>query len=217
MPATVTEHSTLAALRRGDDAEFRRLVERHHAAMVHVAMGFVRNRATADEVVQDAWLGFLGALDRFEGRASLRTFLLTIVANKARTRALREARTVPLSSVVPDGDGDDDEPAVPAERFLAAAHERWPRRWAASPALWSLPPDGRLIGRETLEVARRAIDALPPRQRVVILLRDVHGLAPAETRAVLALSEGNQRVLLHRARSRVRAALADYLGDRAAA
>jgi RNA polymerase sigma-70 factor (ECF subfamily) len=208
-PAT-TEATTVAALRAGDEAAFVRLVEANHSAMVRLAMGFVHNRATAEEVVQESWLGFLQALTRFEGRSSLRTFLFTIVANKARTRAKREARSVPLSSMARDG---EDEPAVSADRFLGPDHDRWPGHWSVPPTSWAGRPEQELLGRETMDVVRTAIDALPPRQRVVILLHDVHGVPAEEARRLLELTDGNHRVLLHRARSRVRTALEDYLDD----
>jgi RNA polymerase sigma-70 factor (ECF subfamily) len=163
-------------------------------------------------VAQDAWLGFLEGVDRFEGRASIRTWLCTIVANKARSRAVRDARSVPFADV--------DEPASPAVdpgRFLPDDHPRWPGHWSAAPVPFSARPDGALLAGETQGVMLRAIDALPERQRAVILLHDVHGATPAEICAVLGISEGNRRVLLHRARTAVRAALEVYLDETVAA
>ncbi len=212
-PPAASEAATLAALRRGDEAAFTALVERHHAAMVRLALGFVRNRATAEEVAQESWLGFLTGLERFEARSSIRTFLLSIVANKARTRAQRDARTVPLSALGgPEGPDDDGDVL---DRLLAGGRTGAAVPWAAGPAPAS--PERSLLGRESLAAVHAAIDDLPARQRVVILLHDVHGLSAAETREVLGLSEGNQRVLLHRARSRVRAALRSDLDHLAAA
>jgi RNA polymerase sigma-70 factor (ECF subfamily) len=212
---TPSEAATLAALRRGDEAAFTALVGRHHAAMLRLATGFVRNRATAEEVVQESWLGFLTGLDRFEARSTIRTFLLTIVANKARTRAQRDARSVPVSALAGDDGPDDSGEAL--DRLLAGGRSRSPEHWMSGASAASDRPDGRLLGRETLQVLHDAIDLLPPRQRVVILLHDVHGLSSAETRQVLGLTEGNQRVLLHRARTRVRAAVRTYLDEPAAA
>jgi RNA polymerase sigma-70 factor, ECF subfamily len=206
---------TLRALRDGDEEVFAALVTAHGRVMTRVAMTFVADRGTADEVVQEAWLGFLEGLDRFEGRASLRTWLCTIVANKARTRAVRERRCVPFSALARAG-AEDDAPAVEAERFFAPDHPVWPGHWAAPPRAIAERPEGRLLARETRELLLQAIDALPERQRAVILLHDVHGATPEETCAVLGLTEGNRRVLLHRARAKVRAELEDHVHGEAA-
>ncbi|MBA2637874.1 MAG: RNA polymerase sigma factor [Solirubrobacterales bacterium] len=207
MQAASGEAATLAALIRGDEHAFAELVERNHASMVRFAMAFVHDRATAEEVAQESWLGFLRALDRFEARSTIRSFLLTIVANRARTRARRDVRTVPLSAL---GAADVDDPAAGLEQALEAQHTRWPGPWSAAASFGRQPPE-RLLGRERLAVVDDAIAALPQRQRAVIVLRDVHGFSAGETRERLGLTEGNQRVLLHRARHRVRAALRPYL------
>ena len=196
----------VAALRRGDEAAFLTLVERHHASMVRVARSWLGNQALAEESAQEAWLAALQGMARFEGRSSVKSWLFAILANCARRRAAREGRSVPFSSLVPGGEGDD--PAVEPSRFLADDHPRWPGHWARAPEPWA---EERLLTRETAEAARRAIGALPPSQRQVITLRDVEGLGAEETCGVLGLSEGNQRVLLHRARARVRAALERHL------
>jgi RNA polymerase sigma-70 factor, ECF subfamily len=162
--------------------------------------------------VQETWVGFLTGLDRFEGRASLKTWLFRILTNSAKTRAVREGRSVPFSSLV-RAETDGDEPAVDPDRFLPADHDRWPGHWATPPRT----PEARLLGAETQNVMRRAIDELPEAQRTVITLRDVGGWDAEEVCEVLDLTDGNQRVLLHRARSRVRAALEDYLESEAAA
>jgi RNA polymerase sigma-70 factor (ECF subfamily) len=200
----------LARLRRGDEAAFTQLVERLHSPMLRVAMIHVGNRAVAEEVAQDAWVGVLAQLDRFEGRSSLRTWVLRIVANRARTRAVRERRTLPFSSL--DSTAEPGRPAVEPERFLPAGH-RWAGHWASPPRSWGDVPEERLLSAETRAEVGRAVELLPPAQRAVITLRDVEGMTAAETCELLELTEGNQRVLLHRARSRVRRALERYLDE----
>jgi RNA polymerase sigma-70 factor (ECF subfamily) len=200
----------LARLRRGDEAAFTQLVERLHGPMLRVAMIHVGNRAVAEEVAQDAWVGVLAQLDRFEGRSSLRTWVLRIVANRARTRAVRERRTLPFSSL--DGAAEPGRPAVEPERFLPAGH-RWAGHWASPPRSWGDVPEERLLSAETRAEVGRAVELLPPAQRAVITLRDVEGMTAAETCELLELTEANQRVLLHRARSRVRRALERYLDE----
>ena len=200
----------LARLRRGDEAAFTQLVERLHGPMLRVAMTHVGNRAVAEEVAQDAWVGVLAQLDRFEGRSSLRTWVLRIVANRARTRAARERRTLPFSSL--DGLEEQGRPAVEPERFLPAGH-RWAGHWASPPRSWGEVPEERLLSAETRAEVERAVERLPPAQRAVITLRDVDQMTAAETCQLLGLTEGNQRVLLHRARSGVRRALERYLDE----
>jgi RNA polymerase sigma-70 factor, ECF subfamily len=207
--AAAEERRLLAALRRGDEAAFARLVATLHGSMLRVAMFHVGDRPVAEEVVQDAWLGVLQQLDRFEGRSSLKTWVLRIVGNRAKTRAVRERRSVPFSAL-PGGDPDADEPAVDPDRFLPAGH-RWAGHWASPPASWQGVPEERLLSRETMAEVGRAVAALPAGQRAVLVLRDVEGLSAAEACQLLDLTEGNQRVLLHRARSKVRAALERYL------
>jgi RNA polymerase sigma-70 factor, ECF subfamily len=195
------ESALIASLRAGDEQAFMQLVEEYTPGMRRLALTFVRTPALADDVVQEAWLGVLKGLDRFEGRSSLRTWIYTIVANIARTRAVREVRTVPLSSLAPE-DADDGEPSVDPDRFVAEGH-------------WSRPiePWRRVLDAEARGVIDSAIANLPPLQAQVIQLRDIEGWSSEEVRNVLQISETNQRVLLHRARSKVRAALEDYLGD----
>ncbi|HEY6709731.1 MAG TPA: sigma-70 family RNA polymerase sigma factor [Actinomycetota bacterium] len=200
----------LARLRQGDKAAFTQLVERLHGSMLRVAMVHVGDRAVAEEVAQDAWVGVLAQLDRFEGRSSLRTWVLRIVANRARTRAVRERRTLPFSSL--DGLEEPGRPAVEPERFLPAGH-RWAGHWASPPRSWGDVPEERLLSAETRAEVERAVEGLPPAQRAVITLRDVEGMTAAETCQLLGLTEGNQRVLLHRARSGVRRALERYLDE----
>ncbi len=200
------DRELLRALRAGDETAFVELVERYSGSLLRVATTIVGSRAVAEEVVQETWLGVLRGLDRFEGRASLKTWLFRILTNSAKTRAMRERRSVPFSSLV-RAETEYDERTVDADRFLPADHERWPGHWAVPPRA----PEASLLGAETQRVIRQAIDELPEAQRTVITLRDVGGWDAEEVCEVLELTDGNQRVLLHRARSRVRAALEEYL------
>jgi RNA polymerase sigma-70 factor, ECF subfamily len=176
--------------------------------MLAVARTYVKTRAVAEEVVQEAWIGVLKGLDRFEGRSSLKTWVMRIVVNIAMTRGAREARSVPFASLAPEG----DEPAVEAERFRGA-DDAFPGHWQAYPGDWSALPEEKLLGRETLDVIAQAIEALPTAQRTVITLRDVQGCEAEEVCEALDVTDANQRVLLHRARSRVRAALEEHFDD----
>ena len=196
----------LAGLRAGDEQAFAELVRRHGAALLRHARSFVQTDAAAEDVLQETWLAVVTGVERFAGRSLLRTWLYGIVANRARTRALRERRSVPFSSLA-HGEAGDDFHAVDAERFLAPEHGLRAGQWASAPPAW---PAEQIESDEALALARAAIDALPPAQREVVRLRDVEGWDAAEVCAALALSAGNQRVLLHRGRSRVRAALEEY-------
>jgi RNA polymerase sigma-70 factor, ECF subfamily len=206
-PAAVTsETELLERLRAGDEAAFEELVDSYYGLMLAVAQTYVKTRAVAEEVLQDAWLGLLQGLDRFEGRSSLKTWIISIVINIAKTRAVREARTVPFAALTPEG----GEAAVEPERFRGAS-DAFPGHWWAYPSNWADRPEDVTLGRETLRFVADAIQQLPDSQRVVITMRDVAGCSPEEVCDTLELSEGNQRVLLHRARSRVRAALERHL------
>jgi RNA polymerase sigma-70 factor (ECF subfamily) len=196
------EQALLERLRAGDERAFEALVERHYSTMLAVARQYVSSRAVAEEVVQEAWLGVLQGLDRFEGRSSLRTWILRILVNKAKTRGARDARTVPFASLAPVG----EEPAVDPERFRGP-DDPFPGHWRAYPGNWQRLPEETLAERETLDVVLATIHQLPPPQRLVITMRDIQGCDAAEVCAALDVSEGNQRVLLHRARSKVRRAL----------
>jgi RNA polymerase sigma-70 factor (ECF subfamily) len=205
------EKVLLEALRRGDEAAFLALVTRHHGAMVRLARAFVRSEAVAEEVAQEAWLAALEGLAAFRGEAGVRSWLLAIVANRARSRAVAEARSVPLSALAPRDDGDGDGgPAVEPDRFLPAGDPAWPGHWSQPPTPF---PEARLLAAEGAARALAAIAALPARQQAVITLRDVEGLSAEEACLALGLSEENQRVLLHRARSRVRAELERYFAE----
>ena len=195
------------ALRRGDESAFAWLLDTYHRPLHRTAISFVGSGATADEVVQETWLAVITGIDRFEGRSSLKTWIYRILMNIARTRGVREARSVPFSSAGADTEGG--EPTFSPDRFhqrgLAAGH------WSVPPEPWDELSDDRLLAEETLGLVRTAIEALPERQQAVITLRDLDGLSAAEVCELLDLTEANQRVLLHRARARVRQALEHHL------
>jgi RNA polymerase sigma-70 factor (ECF subfamily) len=198
----------VGALRAGDERAFAQLVDQYHSSLVRLATTFVGSRAIAEEVVQDTWLGVLKGIDRFEGRSTLKTWIFRILTNTAKTRAQREGRSIPFSSLAAD---DSSEPAVDPDRFLDQAHPTWAGHWDAYPRSWDEIPDNRLVSKETRELIEGTIERLPDSQRLVIRLRDVEGFSSEEVCDVLGISEGNQRVLLHRARSKVRGALEEYL------
>lgn len=203
-----SEIELVAALQRGDESAFAQLVDRHGAAMLRHARAFERDRAVSEEIVQDAWLGVLRGIERFEGRSSLQTWLLRIVANIAKRRAAKEARSVPLSALAV-GEEDDEGPAVAPDRFHAPG-ARWAGHWCSPPGEWNRP-EHEMLSAETRRYIAAAIDGLPSGQRLVISLRDVEGLSSEEVCAILEITESNQRVLLHRARTKVRKLLDEYL------
>jgi RNA polymerase sigma-70 factor (ECF subfamily) len=183
------EGELLERLRAGDEEAFACLVDRHHAAMVRLARGYVRSQAVAEEVAQEAWLGLLRGLDRFEGRSSLRTWLFRIVVNRAISTGLHERQHLPVG----DGELGDD-----GGRF---SQDGW---WVTPPVHWADEAVDRIVAPEVAARVRRFVAELPPAQRQVVTLRDVEGLPSAEVCDILGISEGNQRVLLHRARARIR-------------
>ena len=184
-----SDEETLAALRRGDEQVFVELVQQHQALMLRVASRYVRSRTLAEEVVQETWLGVLTGLERFEGRASMKTWIFRILINRAISRAQREGRTVPFSSLRRGA----DEPAVDPDRFRPAG-DRYPGGWKRFP---DPLPEQRLLERETLARIDAAIGELPGRQQLVIVMRDIEGWSAEEVCPSLAISEANQRVLLH--------------------
>jgi RNA polymerase sigma-70 factor, ECF subfamily len=194
---------TVAAILAGDERAFEELVDRYNPSLLRVALGYVRTRSAAEEAVQDTWLGVLRGLPAFEGRSSLRTWIFRILVNQAITRGVRESRSVPFSSL-------GEEAAVDPERFLPSG------AWASPPQPLDGVPEDVLLSAEARTLVLAAIAELPSQQRQVITLRDVEGWTSAEVREALDLSEGNQRVLLHRARSKVRARLESYLDEAAA-
>jgi RNA polymerase sigma-70 factor, ECF subfamily len=202
------DDALLAALRRGDEHAFATLVRAHHAALVRLARTSVASDAVAQEVAQETWLAVIEGITRFEGRSSLKTWIFSILVNKARTRGVRDKRVVPMSSL---GGQSAGAPAVDPDRFVREG-ERWGGHWSQPPTPWTQEPAARVLARETMAVTARAITQLPERQRTVITLRDLQGWTSEETCALLQLSEGNQRVLLHRARSQVRSVLEEHFG-----
>lgn len=202
------EADLIAALRGGDEIAFACLVDLHTPAMLRIARGYVRDHQMAEDVVQETWLALLKGIDGFEGRSSLRTWLFTILINIAKARGVREQRDADLA-VLAFTDGTVD----PA-RFRAAGDE-FPGHWRddAAPAPFPETPEGSVLGDELITVARRELDRLPERQRVVVTMRDMLGLDSAEVRELLDISVANQRVLLHRGRAAVRQGLEDYLRD----
>jgi RNA polymerase sigma-70 factor, ECF subfamily len=209
VPSPSTDDAAvLAALRQGDEQAFTRLVDCYHGSMVRVARAYVATNETAEDVVQDAWLGVIRGLDRFEGRSSLKTWIFRIVINKAMTRGEQDVRSVPFSSLGPD------ESAIDPSCFAQSG--RWSGWWLSEDAITRLP-DRVVLAKESRQMIDAVIATLPPNQRLVITLRDIQGLTAEEACELVGVSEANQRVLLHRARTKVRAALERYVGANAGA
>ena len=204
-----TERALLRRLRRGDEQAFDQLVRAWSRPMLRVARGFVSTDASAQEVVQDTWLGVIRGLAGFEGRSRLRTWVFRILVNIAKTRGVKEQRTIPLSAVDAD---EDTGPTVDPSRFRDPGDPEWPRHWtpAGTPRRWDTDPEAEVIRGEIRDVVSVAVEALPPRQREVVVLRDVQGFGSGEVCELLRMSAENQRVLLHRGRAKVRAALEVY-------
>jgi RNA polymerase sigma-70 factor (ECF subfamily) len=209
MACAADETALIAALRARDEATFAQLVDQHTPALLRVARGYVPSREIAEEVVQETWIALLKGIDKFEGRSSLRTLLFTVMINIAKARGIRERR------------GDDAEIAaftggtVDPARFRPAG-ERWAGHWRSGeePSPFPDTPEGSVLGRELVDVARAELDKLPERQRQVVTLRDMLGFDSSEVCELLDITVANQRVLLHRGRAVVRKALEDYLGGR---
>jgi RNA polymerase sigma-70 factor, ECF subfamily len=182
----------LRRLRIGDEQAFVVLVERYNGSMLRIASSFVPSRAVAEEVVQDTWLAVLRGIDGFEGRSSLRTWVFSILVNRARSTGTREQRSIPVA---------DAGPAVDGSRFGSDG------RWSSPPEHWIEEAEDRLAAGKLADLLRSAMGDLPVRQREVVILRDVEGMSSEEVCEVLAISEGNQRVLLHRGRSKLRQVL----------
>ena len=203
------EREQLDALRRGDENAFNQLVAQYHASLVRIAQMYVDDRDIAEQVAQEAWLGFLRGLERFQGRSSLKTWLFTIVSNLAKTRGKREKRTIPFS-FFENYDQDTDEPAVPENRFRDA-NDLYAGHWAMKPVPWEVDPERVALNSELMKYLEAAVEMLPEQQRAVLTLRDIQGWTAEEVCNALGIAETNQRVLLHRARSKVRRALEEYL------
>jgi RNA polymerase sigma-70 factor (ECF subfamily) len=192
-----------------DEASFVALLDRYQDALLHLAMIYTTDRAVAEEVVQETWLGVIEGIKRFEGRSSLKTWIFRILLNQARKRGARESRIIPFSAMF-DSERASEERAVDEHRFLQAAHPHEPGHWAVAPTSWGPNPEERLLMTEALNHIWSAMEALPKSQREVLTLRDVSGWTSAEVCELLGISEANQRVLLHRARSKVRRDLERY-------
>nr|MBI3611989.1 sigma-70 family RNA polymerase sigma factor [Nitrospirota bacterium] len=207
--ASRDEQRLLAAIQSGNEAAFASLVERYHASLIRVAMAYVSDRSVAEEVVQETWIGVLEGLDRFEGRSSLKTWIFRILTNKAKTRGVRESRHVSFS-IAGTSDDESEEAAVDPSRFMTSGF--WVDHWALPPHAWDEDtPEKLLLSKEGSVCLEKAIQTLPSNLRQVLVLRDVEGLGSKEVCVLLEISEANQRVLLHRARSRVRRALEEYV------
>ncbi|HEX7276518.1 MAG TPA: RNA polymerase sigma factor [Acidimicrobiales bacterium] len=194
----VDESELVARLQAGDEQAFVTLVDLYHAPLLRLASTFVPSRAVAEEVVQDTWLGVVRGIERFEGRSSLKTWLFRIVVNRARTTGVRERRETPLDQT--------GEPAVPPERFNGGGG------WSSPPTPWADDAEDRIVARQTAAKVSRHLNLLPERQRQVVVMRDFEGLPATEVCAILGITEANQRVLLHRGRSRLRNMLERELG-----
>jgi RNA polymerase sigma-70 factor, ECF subfamily len=200
-----TTDTELEALRAGDERAFQSLIQRYHGPMLRLAMTYVGDRAAAEDIVQEAWLTCLRSLDRFEGRSSLKTWLFGILVNVARSRRRKESRILPFASLWRRDDSDSSRPTVEQSRFGADG------MWQHGPQSWDNLPESKVLGEETLQHVRAAIDALPAKQREVILLRDVAGFEAGEVSSLLGISAANERVRLHRARAAVRQMLEEYI------
>jgi RNA polymerase sigma-70 factor (ECF subfamily) len=203
-----SDPTLIQGLRCGNEGYFAAAVDAYSPALLRLAMTFVRTRDLAEEAVQETWLGVMRGIDRFEGRSSFKSWLFTILRNTAIKRAERERHCMPMSSLVAD---EHDGPVLDPDRFLPADHPEWPGHWTIGPTAWPMPEE-RLMATEAREVIVGAIRTLPPAQRTVIALRDVEGWPAHEVCEALEVSEVNQRVLLHRARTKVRTALETYFG-----
>jgi RNA polymerase sigma-70 factor, ECF subfamily len=209
-PATDEEFDAalLAALRKGDEQAFAQIIDQWSPGMLRLARCYVPTEALAEDVVQEAWIAALRGLDGFEGRSRLRTWVLRIVTNIAKSWGEREHRVTPFSSTSFAGG-----PTVDPDRFNAPGDPN-AGAWRALPPSWPALPEGEVLTAEAYEVVRRAIDDLPEAQRAVIALRDLDGYDAPEVCEALGLTSGNQRVLLHRARASVRQGIESYFLER---
>jgi RNA polymerase sigma-70 factor (ECF subfamily) len=207
-----TDARLVMALKEGDEQAFMSLVERHHASLLRIARMYVPSAEVAEDVVQETWIAVLNGIGRFERRSSLKTWIYSILVNIAKTRGQRERRSIPFSAATPL---ETQGPSVDPDRFFSPDDPRTPpggaNGWALAPTRWETPEESLLSG-ETRELILRTIDQLSPAQREVITLRDLEGWSAAEVCNALEITETNQRVLLHRARSKVRASLEHYFG-----
>jgi RNA polymerase sigma-70 factor (ECF subfamily) len=211
-PAVATgspaEERVVAELRAGNEHTFRELFERHDATLRRIARAYVDSDAVAEEVVQETWTAVATGIERFQGRSAVTTWIVSVLLNQAKTHSARERRALPFSAVAPSRAG---EPTVDPERFQSD-DDPWPGHWATPPRPWQRP-ERRLESLEARAQLRAAFERLPVRQRLVVALRDVEGWSVEEVCASLGISPGNQRVLLHRGRSRLRRVLDELLTD----
>lgn len=205
------ERILIQKLRARDETAFVELVNRYHGYLLPLANFCVSNRAVAEEVVQEAWMAVLTGIDRFEERSSFKTWISRIVMNLARTRGVRESRMVPFSEFA-NVELDKSEPAVDPARFQSPTGE-YPDHWSVAPRRWNTDPETQLLSDETMSMIYQALELLPAAQRLVLTLRDIQELSAEEVCNVLEISETNQRVLLHRARSKVRGTLETYFSN----
>ncbi|MBV8347935.1 MAG: sigma-70 family RNA polymerase sigma factor [Mycolicibacterium sp.] len=207
--ASADESALIAALRDGDEAVFTQLVDRYTPAMLRVARDYVPTHEIAEEVVQEAWIALLKGIAKFEGRSSVRTWLFTVMINIAKTRGILERRDVDAEIAAYTGS------TVDPARFRPPDAPKWPGHWKEhqEPSPFPDTPEGSLLGNELIAIARRELDNLPERQRMVVALRDMLGFDSTEVCEMLDISVANQRVLLHRGRAAVRRVLEDYLGE----
>ncbi|HEX3298480.1 MAG TPA: sigma-70 family RNA polymerase sigma factor [Actinomycetota bacterium] len=205
--AASADAAVVERLLAGDERTFMMMVDQHQPAMLRLAQMYVSSRAVAEECVQEAWIGILRGLPTFEARSSLRTWMYKIVTNVAKTRGVREGRSIPFSALA----GDHDDPVDPS--WFQGPDDPFPGGWRTFPDDWRGIPEDRLLGRETLDHIARALDSMPAAQAEVVRLRDVQGWSSDEVCNALDLTETNQRVLLHRGRSRIRRELDAYLSE----
>lgn len=199
------ESEFIAKLRSGDERAFMELVERHHAGLLRMAQIFVSDRALAEEIVQETWLAVIHGIDAFEGRASIKTWIFAIMTNQAKRHASKARRTINLSAL--DRLDAEDLYDVDASRFAGNGH------WLEPPLRWRINPEERLQRAQLLDVIKGCIESLPEKQRIVVTMRDVQGFTTQDVTSVLGISEGNQRLLLHRARAAIRLAIETHLRD----
>lgn len=209
---TAPESRLVEALRAGDEDAFVRLVRLHGPTMLRIARLYTSSRAVAEEVVQETWVGVVTGIGRFEGRSSFRTWLFRILVNRAKTRAASERRSVTFAELS-EAEVAEPEVSIEADQFRGAG-DRWADHWTSSPQRWADHPEESLLSRETIAIVERAATSLPAAQRAVVILRDVVGCDAHEVCDILGITATNQRVLLHRARTKVRTALEQHLGPR---
>jgi len=208
---TNAEQQLIARLRKGDERAFDELVNKHHGALIRMAMGYVADREVAEEVVQNTWIAVIEELDRFEGRSSLRTWIFGIMIHKAKDRGVREKRHMPFSAF--ESFDDDGEEIIDPSRFRQSGE--WVGHWAFPPRPWDdQTPEKLLASQQAVNAMNKAIEALPPTLKAVLILRDVEGVEAKEVCELLKITGTNLYVRLHRAREHVRQAVEAYLEGR---